>query len=45
MQALTDGDVTNALSLLADTAAAHRNQIEEYEVQPACPDSDEENDS
>lgn len=45
MQSISAGDVTNALTLLADAASKHRDEITEYDAESDVPDSDDENDS
>lgn len=45
MNEISRNNVTQALSLLAETAAEHLDAIEQYDPEPDCPDSDDDNDS
>lgn len=44
MEPLTTSDVTNALSLLAETAENHKNNILDHNSNADCPYTEDEND-
>ena len=45
MPPVSTNTVANALSMLAEAAASHREDIDRYDAEPEQVDSDDENDS